>query len=267
MKRKHIPAAFLPLFFVFALAVVLFSLFSASIPSLSVAPVRQETSPTLESSLAPPALPVQAKVRERIEVVDTILDVPYLSQEGILPTGCEVVSAAMVLQYWGIDITAPELAEMLPCSSLYEEKGEFHGPDPNEYFVGSPFDPYSYGCYAPVIADVVSDVEPSLTAQVLYDCSLEELYGEYVSQGIPVLLWCTINMVESYDGAAWTLPDGSSFTWRSNEHCLVLAGREGEEYICMDSYDSNGQVSIPFALLEQRYEELGSQAVVMIPNE
>lgn len=267
MKRKHIPVAFLPLFFVFALAVVLFVLFSVSIPSLSVSPVQQETSPTLESSLAPSALPVQGKVRERAEVVDTILDVPYLSQEGILPTGCEAVSAAMALQYWGIDISAPELAEMLPCSPLYEKEGMLHGPDPNEYFVGSPFDPNSYGCYAPVIADVVSDVDPSLTAQVLYDCSLEELYGEYVSQGIPVLLWCTINMLESYDGTEWILPDGSPFAWRSNEHCLVLSGREGGEYICMDPYDSNGQVSIPFALLEQRYEELGSQAVVMIPNE
>lgn len=33
------------------------------------------------------------------------LEVPYLSQEDILPTGCEAVSAAMVLQYWEVDVT------------------------------------------------------------------------------------------------------------------------------------------------------------------
>ena len=197
---------------------------------------------------------------------DRILDVPYLSQEDILPTGCEAVSAAMVLQYWGMDITAMELAEMLPCASFYEKNVKLYGPDPNEYFVGSPFDSKSYGCYAPVIEQVVSLAAPSLSSRVLYDYSLEELYEEYVCQGIPVLLWCTINMMESYKGTTWLLPDGSSFTWRKNEHCLVLAGKKNGEYICMDPYDSNGQVSIPSGLLEQRYEEMGSQAVVIVPE-
>ncbi len=236
---------------------VLLSLCFSSLPCLSVAPAQPDILP---------CLPAQAKVQEVLPSEDLTLDGPYLSQEGILPTGCEVVSAAMVLQYWGMDITAMELAEMLPCASFYEKNGKLYGPDPNEYFVGSPFDSKSYGCYAPVIEQVVSLAAPSLSSRVLYDYSLEELYEEYVCQGIPVLLWCTINMMESYKGTTWLLPDGSSFTWRKNEHCLVLAGKKNGEYICMDPYDSNGQVSIPSGLLEQRYEEMGSQAVVIVPK-
>lgn len=236
---------------------VLLSLCFSSLPCLSVAPAQPDILPCLSA---------QAKVQEEFPSEDRTLDVPYLSQEGILPTGCEVVSAAMVLQYWGMDITAAELAQMLPCDSLYEEAEGLYGPDPNEYFVGSPFDSNSYGCYAPVIEQVVSLAAPDFSSYVLYDYSLEELYEEYVCQGTPVLLWCTINMLESYEGTVWFLPDGSSFTWQSNEHCLVLAGRENGDYICMDPYDSNGQVSISFELLEQRYEEMGSQAVVIVPE-
>ena len=43
-----------------------------------------------------------------------LLDVPYISQEGTLPTGCEIVSSAMLLRYYGIDTTAEELAFRIP---------------------------------------------------------------------------------------------------------------------------------------------------------
>ena len=42
-------------------------------------------------------------IEDRIQTSKTgeiTLDVDYLSQEGTLPTGCETVSAAMVLNYW-----------------------------------------------------------------------------------------------------------------------------------------------------------------------
>ena len=198
---------------------------------------------------------------------DTILDVPYLSQEGILPTGCEVTSAAMVLQYWGVDIRPEALADMLPCEYLFWEDGLLYGPDPNEFFVGSPFDPNSYGCYAPVIASVIPEADDSMTTQVLSHTSLEELYEKYVLQGIPILIWCTIQMLESSDGTSWILPDGEEFVWRRNEHCMVLIGRKGEDYICLDPYESIGQRAIDGELLEKRYQELGEQAVVVLPKE
>lgn len=84
-------------------------------------------------------------------------EVPYLSQEDILPTGCEAVSAAMVLQYWGVDVTPEEVASMLPCAPLYQLGGQLYGPNPDEFFVGSPFEETGYGCYAPVIAGVLEE--------------------------------------------------------------------------------------------------------------
>lgn len=40
-----------------------------------------------------------------------MLEVPYIGQQGLLPTGCEIVSACMVLRYYGCDITVHTLAD------------------------------------------------------------------------------------------------------------------------------------------------------------
>ena len=60
------------------------------------------------------------------------LPVPFIGQGQNLPTGCESVSAAMVLQYLGFSVTAEEFArEWLPRGRFYrDENGVRHGPDP-----------------------------------------------------------------------------------------------------------------------------------------
>lgn len=84
---------------------------------------------------AQPDSPRQTAASQEVQ-----LEVPYLSQEDILPTGCEAVSAAMVLQYWEVDVTPEEVASMLPCAPLYQLGGQLYGPNPDEFFVGSPFE-------------------------------------------------------------------------------------------------------------------------------
>ena len=84
-----------------------------------------------------------------------IISVPYIDQTEQYPTGCESISAVMMLQYLGYDIT-PE--QFIDCF-LYKRDFEFHngylyGPHPADAFIGSPYNDEkgSYGCYAPVIA-------------------------------------------------------------------------------------------------------------------
>ena len=105
-------------------------------------------------------------VEDRIQTSETgeiTLDVDYLSQEGILPTGCETVSAAMVLNYWQQEILPTDLAEQLPSENIrWDESGKCYGPDPNEVFVGSPFTTWGYGCFAPVIEELIQSVNKVL---------------------------------------------------------------------------------------------------------
>ena len=56
------------------------------------------------------------------------LPVPFIGQGQDLPTGCESVSAAMVLQYLGFSVTAEEFArEWLPRGRFYRDE---NGPPP-----------------------------------------------------------------------------------------------------------------------------------------
>ena len=153
-----------------------------------------------------------------------LINVPYISQEGTLPTGCEIVSSTML-----------------------------------------PFASASYGCYAPVIAELLNrELENSdLQASAVTGADLNDLINEQVAQGRPVLIWATMDMKASVSGDSWTLDDGSTFTWRKNEHCLVLVGADEQGYYFNDPYQGNGLVHYDRTLVEKRYAELGWQAVVV----
>ena len=80
-----------------------------------------------------------------------IISVPYIDQTEQYPTGCESISAVMMLQYLGYDITPEQFIDYY----LYKRDFEFHdgylyGPHPADAFIGSPYNDEkgSYGCYA-----------------------------------------------------------------------------------------------------------------------
>ena len=77
------------------------------------------------------------------------IEVPYIDQSMKYPTGCESVSAVMLLKYLGYEITVDEfIKNCLECRDMEMRDGKLYGPDPNEYFCGSPYDEDSFGIYA-----------------------------------------------------------------------------------------------------------------------
>lgn len=94
----------------------------------------------------------------------TKIEVPYIDQSIKHPTGCESVSAVMLLQYLKYDITVDEFIEKYLEKQEFEERGgQLYGPDPNQYFCGSPYDENSFGCYAPVICKALKKLQETLT--------------------------------------------------------------------------------------------------------
>lgn len=87
-----------------------------------------------------------------------INNVPYVTQENVLPTGCESACAVMVLQYNGFDIELTDFANnyLDKKEIVYDDKGKMHNASPYKYFIGNPNDYDSYGCYAPVIVNAVN---------------------------------------------------------------------------------------------------------------
>lgn len=192
------------------------------------------------------------------------IQAPYIDQSGAYPTGCESVSAVMLLQFLGVDITVDEFIEKYLEKQDFEERdGELFGPDPREYFCGSPYDEDSFGCYAPVIAGAMKRVlGGTYTVKDESGTDTAELIRRYIDKGMPVVYWACINMREPVIGPQWKLLDtGQIFTWVSNEHCMLLVGYDGEGYYFNDPYNNNGLIHYPKEVVEERHRAQHMQAV------
>ena len=196
---------------------------------------------------------------------DTMVVIPPLSQYPDYPTGCESVAAVMALNAVGISIGVEEfIADYLPCDDgFYEADGLLYGPDPYEVFIGDPRRTDSYGCMAPVIEQALqSCVGEAERVTNTTGETLSALCGKYIDNGVPVILWATMEMRPVGSGRLWFLPDGRQFTWPSGEHCLLLVGYNDREYLFNDprhgevvAYDKNS--------VEIAYASLGKQSLVV----
>lgn len=198
---------------------------------------------------------------------EVVLSVPYISQKGALSTGCELVSAAMVLNYYGNGVSVEDVVAKTPRSDLTETKNGLTGNHPSQTFIGDPHSPDGFGCYAPVVVSVMNSFlsGSGKKAVDLTGVGIEDLAREYVAGGTPVVLWATMNMREPKPGKSWVLTGtGETFQWVAGEHCLVLVGFNRDCYYFNDPYESNGLISFEKSLVEKRYEALGRQAVAVI---
>lgn len=124
---------------------------------------------------------------------DVRLDVQNIQQLPELPSGCEITSATIVLNYYKYNVNKMEMLKYLPIDRLDDNVAV----SPYEAFIGHPTED-GYGCYAPVIEKAINSYfdeinETSNIAKDISGSSPKELY-KYVSKGIPVIVWVTINM-------------------------------------------------------------------------
>lgn len=203
---------------------------------------------------------------EKTEQAKIIKTVPVLSQFPEYPTGCESVSTVMVLKFWGENISAAKfIDDYLPKSAeFYYKEYKRYGPSPNEFFIGNPRTAASYGCMAPVIEKALCDYfGGSDRVRNTTGTELSQLCSEYIDKDIPVLVWATINMLETAPKNSWYLSDGKLFTWPGNEHCLVLTGYDEDCYYFNDPY-AGKTVKFKKETVNERYAELGRQSVVVL---
>lgn len=198
--------------------------------------------------------------------MEKLIPVPYIDQSERWPTGCESVSAVMALNYLGVGISPDDFIDGCLDTAGFETRGGvLYGPDPNEAFVGSPYDADSFGCYAPVIKKALKKALPDgYVVDDLTGAPMETLVRDYIDRDIPVIFWATINMLDPYDGSSWTLDSGEKFTWRCNEHCLLLVGYDDDNYIFSDPWDNRGVTRIEKALAEKRHGEMYSMALAAL---
>lgn len=198
----------------------------------------------------------EAELKEKNNVY---IDVQWVSQYPELPTGCEVTSLTMLMNYYGYDVTKT----MMASKYLSIGKGDFW-----EVYVGNPFSEKGFGCYAKPIVKAANKYfdEKNIKARAVnISSSPFETILDYVRMGTPVIVWNTMNMLPSYDSYSWKTEKGT-VTWRAPEHCVVLIGYDLAAKTVWVADPTAGIVERDMALFQQRYEEIYSQAVYITAN-
>lgn len=230
-----------------------------------VAPAQTTTTADTDSTTTTTAQPSSGDTPADTAAKKLLSGVPLIPQMPNYPTGCESVSAVMALRYAGVDISVDTFIDqhLEKSSAFYYEGGVAYGPDPYKYFLGSPRSKNAYGCMAPVMEKAIRSCLPAgKTVENATGKTLPELCAQYIDQDIPVMVWVTIKMLDTYPSASWTLEDGSRYSWPANEHCMLLIGYDSSQYYFCDPYTGK-QVSYKRSLSETRYISLGSQALAI----
>ena len=187
------------------------------------------------------------------------INISCILQNPELPSGCEVTSLTMALNYNGYSVDKLTLADnFLP-------KGEVGKTDYNIAFVGNPRNNSSFGCYAPVIVSTankyLNSVGSSKKAVNVTGSELENLF-KYIDQDIPVVIWATNRMKAPYISRTWYV-DGKELSWKSNEHCLLLTGYDKNKNVVYTADPLRGNITYDLNLFNQRYIQMGMQGVII----
>lgn len=199
-----------------------------------------------------------------------IADFEIIKQLPELPTGCEVTSLTMVLNYWGYEADKLEIArDYLEKSDLESVDDKLYGPDYRYVFVGDPEDDKSFGCFPPCLVSsakkYLDDNGAKMSAVDLTGSSFDELF-EYIDHDIPVIIWSTLGLAEPERILSWIVPDGEEVTWPTNEHCIVLSGYHRGKNTVRVHDPMNGIITLNMDAIRERYDQLGQNAVVIIKN-
>lgn len=191
--------------------------------------------------------------------------VPYINQLKLgYPTGCEAVSATMVLKYKGYDVSAKDIINKTKTGSKKHQKsdGLWYGANPFEEFVGNPslgLGKGSYGVFAKPIAEAMGAYASGKVTNIS-GCSENELFNQ-VSKGNPVVVWCVKNGGNLKEGVTWHY-DGGTFKELVGEHCAVLIGYD-KDYVYLNDPSAGENVKQSKAKFISNWKQLFSQAIVI----
>jgi len=190
-----------------------------------------------------------------------LIDMEHISQFPDLPSGDEITSLAMVLNFLGYDVDKCELCD------LYLDKGPVGFTSFYEANVGNPRNAYnSYGCLAPVIVNASNRFTNvnggGHSAYDLTSYTINALLYE-VALGNPVIVWaCEDFDIPPSISRIWVV-DGQNLYLKSNMATMVLVGYDLTNNTVTLSNPAGSVFEIDLSLFENRFSEMGSYAVVV----
>jgi len=200
-------------------------------------------------------------------VIDEVyIDVPTVMQNPELPNGCEITSLTAVLNYKGYDVEKTKMAdEYLPKEAFYVKDGKLYGANPYVSYAGNPREKNGFFSYAPPIVEAANLYLDSVEGEekpIDISGSTRDEIIEYLNQGIPVVIWVTLDLSKPKLNYSWYLMDtGEKKDMPINLHCVVLNGYAGDNVHVMNPL--KGQVVYNADAFFQSYLELGSHAMIL----
>lgn len=186
------------------------------------------------------------------------LDVELIEQNPELPSGCETVALAMVLNYYGFNVEKTELAD----------KYLIYSSDQNYVtgFTGSPYNVQGGGCYSPSMSNTANRFlyvnNSSLRANYAIGIDLQKLLV-YVANDIPVMVWSTIDLKPVKKAGREKMFKDVNFCWVSNEHCVVITGYDLDAGTLTINDSISGIKTYSIEEFEAVYNEMWQMAVVI----
>ena len=202
-------------------------------------------------------------LREREEEIrrNTIMinGVPTINQYPNYPTGCESVALAILLRYYGVNVSPAEIiASLKKGDKPYLEDGIKYGGNPHLEFIGDPYDGDSFGVYNDPISEVAENYK---TGAILRSGMPFSEVLDLVKNGHPVIVWTSMNLTMPYISNSWVYkPTGEKINWKAQEHAVVIVGYNDNSVIISDPL--RGQIRYQTrSTFESRYNYYGRLAV------
>jgi uncharacterized protein YvpB len=191
-----------------------------------------------------------------------MLDAPVVRQLPELPSGCEITSLTMLLQYFGIQKDKMELVPEMKRDRTPIQRGKdgsiAYWGNPNTGFVGDIMGANKgFGIYHAALYELEQAYIPKavdLTNQPF--TKLEQQLRE----GIPSVVWTTINFQVPDKWTAWDTPIGPIQT-TFMEHAVLLVGFDQQFVYVNDPLSGQANVKIDKTQFMQTWEAMGRQAL------
>ncbi len=135
-----------------------------------------------------------------------------------------------------------------------------------EAYIGDPKAEEGFGCSAPVIVQTADDYFESIQSPCyavdLTGISLNEVLYQ-VAQGRPVIVWSTIDLIQTPANYVWTTYDGEEMWFNDFQHCVVVYGYDTEQNTVCVADPLSGNINCDMQRFTEVYDLMGKQAVLI----
>ena len=191
----------------------------------------------------------------------SLLNLELISKFPELPSGDEITSLCMVLNYLKYKVDKGDL------NDLYLAKGPAHYTDVFLANAGNPKDTYnSYGCMPPVIVNAankyISVNGGNHYARDVSGINARELYYE-IAQGNPVIVWVCEDFEFTPSIFRTLIIDGKTVYLKTNVNTAVLIGYDYEKNTVTLADPSGVVYDVDMELFEARFSQVGAFAAII----